>query len=252
MKKFVALVCSCLLSCMLAGPAAAQELVVSAAGSLTNAFDAVKTEFERINPGVRISPNYASSGALYRQIEQGAPVDVYASADQKWMKEMVSAGFVDQDAVNDFVHNSIVLVVPPDRSGNVTSLMDVTGDQVRFIGIGNPDAVPAGTYAMNYLVEHGLWEGLKPKLIFGETVMQIVDYVRRGEVDAGFIFATEAKRAGDQLKVVGALELSQPVAYPIAPLKRSKQPELGRKFVQFILSNQGQEILAGYGFSQPE
>jgi molybdate transport system substrate-binding protein len=251
MKKIGSLLFSCILLCVLAAPAAAQELVVSAAGSLTNAFDAIKAEFERLNPGVRISPNYASSGALYRQIAQGAPVDVYASADQKWMNEMVAAGLVNKDAVSEFAHNSIVLIIPL-QSTQVTSLEDITKDRVRHVGIGSPDTVPAGTYAMHFLIEQNIWDDLQPKLIFGETVMQILDYVRRGEVDAGFVFSTEAKRAGDQIKVVSALELSEPVAYPIASLQQSTQPELARKFIQFILSVQGQEILAGYGFSRPE
>lgn len=252
MKKLSIFLMCCMLSCLLALPAAAQELVVSAAASLTNAFNDVKAEFERANPGVRVTPNYASSGALFRQIEQGAPVDVFASADLKWMNDMISAGFVGENESVLFAQNTLVLVVPTASRISINGVEDLTGEQVRRIGVGTPATVPAGNYSKIALEGLGMWEVLQPKMIFAESVRQVLDYVQRGEVDAGLMYATDAPQGGERVKIVATLPLPEPVSYPIAPLRNSAQPDLARKYVQFILSDRGQEILAGFGFSRPE
>lgn len=252
MKKIGSLLFSCILLCVLAAPAAAQELIVSAAASLTNAFDAIKAEFERTNPGVRVTPNYASSGALFRQIEQGAPVDVFASANPKWMNDTVNAGFALEGDVAVFAQNTLVLAVPAANPAAVAGADDLKQDRVQRIGVGTPETVPAGAYAKTSLEGLGMWEELQPKMIFAEHVRQVLDYVQRGEVDAGLMYATDAAQGGERVKAVATLPLPKPVTYPIAPIKKSEQPELAKKFIQFILSDQGQEILARHGFSRPE
>jgi molybdate transport system substrate-binding protein len=252
MKKLTIILLSCILSCMLSAPVAAQELVVSAAASLTNAFNDLKAEFERINPDVGITPNYASSGALFRQIEQGAPVDVYASANPKWMRDAVSGGFVPEEGVVFFAHNTLVLAVPAVNQAAVSGADDLKQDRVQRIGVGTPETVPAGTYAKTSLQGLGMWDELQPKMIFAEHVRQVLDYVQRGEVDAGLMYATDAAQGGERVKAVATLPLPKPVTYPIAPLKNTRQPELARKFIQFILSEQGQEILTRHGFSRSE
>lgn len=252
MKKLRRILISCMLACMLAMPVAAEELVVSAAASLTNAFNDVKAEFERSNPGVRITPNYASSGALFRQIEQGAPVDVYASANPKWMNDAVGAGLALESDVVVFAQNTLVLAVPAANQAAVNGADDLKQDRVQRIGVGTPETVPAGAYAKTSLQGLGMWDELQPKMIFAEHVRQVLDYVQRGEVDAGLMYATDAAQGGERVKAVATLPLPNPVTYPIAPLKNTRQPELARQFIEFILSDQGQEILAGHGFSRPE
>ncbi|PTN37857.1 molybdate ABC transporter substrate-binding protein [Desulfonatronum sp. SC1] len=252
MKKIGSLLFSCILFCVLAAPAAAQELVVSAAASLTNAFNDIKAEFEQINPGVLVTPNYAASGALFRQIEQGAPVDVFASADLKWMNDMIAAGFVEENESVLFAQNTLVLAVSTASRVAISGVADLTGEQVRRIGVGTPATVPVGNYSKIALEGLGMWDVLQPKMIFAESVRQVLDYVQRGEVDAGLMYATDAAQGGERVQIVATLPLPEPVSYPIAPLKNSKQSEMGRKFIQFILSDQGQDILAGYGFSRPE
>jgi molybdate transport system substrate-binding protein len=252
MKKLIIFLMSCLLACLPAMPAAAQELVVSAAASLTNAFNDVKAEFERINPGVRVTPNYASSGALFRQIEQGAPVDVFASANPKWMNDAVSAGFALESDVVVFAQNTLVLAVPAANQAAVSGADDLKQDRVQRIGVGTPETVPAGAYAKSSLQGLGMWDELQPKMIFAEHVRQVLDYVQRGEVDAGLMYATDAAQGGERVKAVATLPLPKSVTYPIAPINKSEQPELAKKFIQFILSDHGQEILARHGFSRPE
>ncbi|ADH87165.1 molybdate ABC transporter substrate-binding protein [Desulfurivibrio alkaliphilus] len=250
MKKIKALLFGGILLFLPAAPAAAQELLVSTAASLSNAMNSVKAEFEQLNPGVRVTVNYASSGALFRQIKQGAPVDVYASANPQWMNEAVQGGFVQGDEAVIFAHNTLVLAVPAANRAAVAKTEDLKGERVRRIGVGTPTTVPAGAYAKTALTDLGLWEELLPKLIFAENVRQVLDYVRRGEVDAGLMYATDAARGGERVKVVATLSLPQPVSYSVASLKDSREPELAGRFVQFILSDQGQEILAGHGFKR--
>ncbi|TVQ99786.1 MAG: molybdate ABC transporter substrate-binding protein [Desulfovibrionales bacterium] len=252
MKKIAVSLFSCMLSCMLVLPAAAQELVVSAAASLTNAFNEMIVEFEQRHPGVKVIPNFAASGALFRQIQRGAPVDVFASADLRWMNEMISAGFVEENESLFFAQNTLVLAVPAASQIGINEVDDLTGEQVRRVGLGTPATVPAGNYSKIALEMLGLWDVLQPKMIFAESVRQVLDYVQRREVDAGLMYATDAAQGGERVTVVTTLPLPEPVTYPIAPVKRSTQPELAQKFIQFILSEQGQEILGGYGFSRPE
>ncbi len=228
-----------------------EELIVSAAASLTDAFKDIEPAFEAANPGVDVIMNFASSGALYRQIEQGAPADVYASANPKWMAKAVDNGFAAQEQVQTFAHNALVLAVPKGNPAGIQTLDTLGGDTVQHIGIGTPATVPAGQYAKVALTAAGLFEALSPKYIYCEHVRQVLDYLSRGEVDAGFIYKTDGVRAGDAVAIVAELPLDAPVAYPIAPLVESSQAELAQRFVAFVMSARGQELLEARGFTRP-
>lgn len=229
----------------------AQELIVSAAASLTDAFSDIEPAFESEHPGVDVIMNFASSGALYRQIEQGAPADVYASANPKWMKKAVDGGFVEAGAVQVFARNSLVLATPADNPAHIAALEDLTGPSVSSIGIGTPETVPAGQYAKGALTARKLYEPLKPKMIFGESVRQVLDYLSRGEVDCGFVYRTDAVKAGEAVRIVTEVPLEKPVTYPIAVLRDAKQPELAQAFVTFVLGDRGVAALEGRGFKKP-
>ncbi|WP_419786665.1 molybdate ABC transporter substrate-binding protein [Pseudodesulfovibrio sp.] len=239
------------LSVAVVGNARAQELIVSAAASLTDAFKDIEPAFEKANPGVDVIMNFASSGALYRQIEQGAPSDVFASANPKWMKKAVDNGFVAKDADQVFAHNSLVLATPADNPAKIKGLDDLTGADVKSIGIGTPKTVPAGKYTQGALEAKGIYKSLTPKMIFGESVRQVLDYLARGEVDCGFVYGTDAVKAGDKVKIIAEIPLEKPVTYPIAVLKEASSPELAKKFVAFILSPEGASKLEARGFKKP-
>ena len=155
MKSLKAL-CLALLLCLVASFACAEELTVSAAASLTDAFTDIEAAFEAANPDVDVIVNFASSGALYRQIEQGAPVDVYASANPKWMDEADANGFTVEGTRQNFVLNSLVLITPADNPAQVASIDDLSTDRVQRISLGTPDTVPAGQYAKTSLESLGL------------------------------------------------------------------------------------------------
>ncbi|MBC16928.1 MAG: molybdate ABC transporter substrate-binding protein [Desulfovibrio sp.] len=229
----------------------ARELIVSAAASLTDAFSDIEPAFEAQHPGVNVIMNFASSGALYRQIQQGAPVDVYASANPKWMKKAVSKGFADESAVVVFARNSLVLATPKDNPANVTSVDDLKENGVQSIGIGTPETVPAGQYAKEALDTMKLYDALTTKMIYAESVRQVLDYLSRGEVDCGFVYRTDAVKADDTVSIITEIPLKAPVSYPIASLKNAEESKLAEDFVAFVQSEAGIKLLEGRGFKKP-
>jgi molybdate transport system substrate-binding protein len=234
-----------------AGALAAQELIVSAAASLTNAFQDVGKKFEAENPGVKVIFNFAASGPLLQQIEGGAPVDVFASADQKTMDQAKEKHLILDESRKDFAGNQLVLIAPAGSKTLVKSARDLAGHEVSRVALGKPETVPVGRYTREALTNSGLWETLTPKFIYGDSVRQVLDYVARGEVDAGFVFATDAAIAKDKVRVAAVIEEHKPVVYPIAVVSSTQKKQLAQKFLDFVLSKKGQEILAGYGFGKP-
>ncbi|OQX05917.1 MAG: molybdate ABC transporter substrate-binding protein [Desulfobulbaceae bacterium A2] len=228
----------------------AAELIVSAGASLTEAFEDLKPLFEHAHPGVTVRYNFAATGPLLAQLAQGAPVDVFASADQKSMDEAVAKNLVDSGSRVNFARNELVIATPVGGKA-VASLADLSRPDVQRIGIGNPDSVPVGRYSKAALEKAGLWEPLNAKLIMGESVRQVLDYIARGEVDAGFVYATDAKKAGDKVAVTAVIPLDKPVSYPLAVTSGTKSKELARAFVELVTGPQGQKALAARGFVSP-
>jgi molybdate transport system substrate-binding protein len=230
---------------------AEEELVVSAAASLTNAFTDLGKNFQQKNPGVKVLFNFAASGSLMQQIAKGAPVDVFASADQKTMNQADEKKLMAPGTRKVFARNELVLISPKDSKTQVKSLKDLTLPGVKRITIGNPETVPVGRYAQEVLKNEDLWKALEPKLILANTVRQALDYVSRGEVEAGFVFSSDLAIAKDKVNLVVKVEKHQPIVYPLAIVAASQKKDLAQKFVDFVLSPAGQEILATYGFEKP-
>jgi molybdate transport system substrate-binding protein len=240
------------LQCVKSGAAhAQQELLVSAAASLSNAFEDVGKQFEAANPGVKVIFNFAASGALLQQIDKGAPVDVFASADQKTMDQAKEKNLILTETRKASVSTRPVVIVPKVSKLAIKGVTDLSESKIARIAMGNPETVPAGRYAQEVLSKAGLWEKLKPKLIYAENVRQALDYVSRGEVDAGFVFATDAAVAKDKVQVAAVAEGHQPIRYPAAVIAGTKKRELSQRFIDFLLGSQGQDILARYGFDKP-
>jgi molybdate transport system substrate-binding protein len=236
--------------CLTPGLASAADLTVSAAASLTDAFNVLKAAFEKAHPGVHVVTNYGASGSLLRQIENGAPVDVFAAADQKTMNQAVEQKLVAPATRADFVQNGIVLVQPADAKLRIKSMADLAKAEIKRIAIGNPATVPAGRYATEGIALAKLTEAVHSKLVPAESVRQTLDYVTRGEVDAGFVFATDAKIAGAKVHFVQDVPTTTKVAYPIAVVAASKNPA-AKAFLDFVLGAEGQKILHSFGFKKP-
>jgi molybdate transport system substrate-binding protein len=227
---------------------AAQELIVSAAASLTNALREVAGQFEQAHPGTRVLCNFAASGTLLQQMAKGAPVDVFAAADQKTMNQAQEKKLILPGTRKNFVSNRLVLIVPLDSKLVLHDLQDLTNPEVKRIAVGNPASVPAGRYTQEALGQAGLWERLAPKFILAESVRQVLDYVRRGEVDAGFVYSTDAAIAPGKVKVMEAVEKHAPILYPIAVVAATAKKTLAQEFLDFVLSPAAQEIFKKYGF----
>ena len=227
-----------------------ENLTVSAAVSLKEAFSEIG-ELYKAKTGRSVNFNFGASGILQNQIETGAPVDVFASAGERQMNELAANELIDNASRKDFARNSLVLIVPQNPSLNLTSFKDLADAKVRKIAVGNPKTVPAGEYSEQLFVKNNLQDALKEKLIPAENVRQVLDYVMRGEVDAGIVYATDALAAKDKVNIAAIASESghEPILYPIAILKNSPNKQTAQEFLDFVLSADGQKILQKYGFS---
>ena len=226
-----------------------KELTVSAASSLKAAFTEIGQAFDAAN-GSATTFNFDASGTLQKQIEGGAPVDVFASAALKQVKALQEKNLVDGDSVKEFAGNEIVLVAPADSTLGLTSFQDLARADVKKITYGDPKVAPHGVAAEEILTKLGLFDQVKPKVIYATNVSQALEYVSTGEVDAAIIFGTEAKAGGDKIEVVATADPSwySKVAYPIAVVSASKAKTLGKAFIEYVTGPEGQAVLQKYGF----
>ncbi|HJV07285.1 MAG TPA: molybdate ABC transporter substrate-binding protein [Chromobacteriaceae bacterium] len=231
--------------------AAAGDVTVSAAASLTNAFKEIAQSFEAQHPGTNIHLNFGASGALLQQMSKGAPVDVFASADQETMDQAAKQGLIAPHSRHDFVRNALVLTVPSDSKLAIKTLKDLTQPGVTKIAIGNPASVPVGRYTQAALTAARLWPAINAKAIHTQNVRQSLDYVARGEVEAGFVYATDAAMMPGKVKVAFTVPLKEIIRYPIAESAHSSNAKEAKSFIDYVLSPAGQAVLGKYGFLKP-
>jgi len=239
------------LAAFLGLPAHAADLTVSAAASLTNAFKDLAPLFEAAHPGTKVLYNFGASGALLQQMDKGAPVDVFASADQETMDQAQGKGLLQAAQRRNFVSNTLVVIVPNTATHVPKSVADLTQPAYQRIAIGLPASVPVGRYTKGVLEAGGQWAAIEPKMVGANNVRQALDYVARAEVDAAFVYATDAALMPDKVKVALTVPTATPVLYPIAPLAASPNAALAARFVEFVASAPAQAVLARYGFGKP-
>ncbi|PRZ04790.1 molybdate transport system substrate-binding protein [Isoptericola sp. CG 20/1183] len=229
------------------GPVAADgtTLTVFAAASLTEAFEQVADDFEADHPGVDVRLSLAGSSSLVAQIQQGAPADVFASADTTTMDELVADDLVGTP--QDFATNTLQIAVPPGNPAGVASLQDLAAPGLRLV-VCAPQ-VPCG--AATAATVDGAGIALQP-VSEEQSVTDVLGKVTAGEADAGLVYVTDVARAGDQVDGIPFAESDAAVnTYPIATVTDTDQPELAREFVDAVLSPEGQAVLAGLGFAAP-
>lgn len=258
-QRSAALLLSLLIPLLLDGkpahPTSAQArgIVVAAAISLSEAFNEIgRLYYQRTGDTVTFS--FASSGELEKQIEAGAPVDVFASAGEKGMDQLQAKQLIDQSTRADFARNTLVLVVPTGSKAAPHSFTELQGPSVQRIAIGDPKTVPAGQYAEKLLRNMQLWPKVEPRLVLALNVRQVLDYVVREEVEAGIVYATDVNIAKGKATVVASAPDQDygPILYPIAVVKDSSGAEAARGFVNLVRSPDGVRILAKYGFLAPK
>ncbi|MEP7271663.1 MAG: molybdate ABC transporter substrate-binding protein [Acidobacteriota bacterium] len=228
-----------------------REITVSAAASLQDAFREIGKQLET-RTDTRVNFNFGASGALQKQIESGAPVDVFASAGRPQMDPLVLQGLIAPESRRDFARNALVLVVPADQTVELKGFADLGSQQVKRIAVGNPKTVPAGQYSEQSLTRLGLWQRLQSRLVFGEDVRQVLDYVSRGEVEAGLVYASDVRVGDNRVRVVACApaDSHDPILYPIGVVLASKQSEAAHSFIDAVMSDEGQRILEKYGFER--
>lgn len=236
---------------LLSGAALAADVTVSAAASLSNAFKELGPAFEAQNPGTRLLFNFAASDALLAQISKGAPVDVLATADQETMDRAEAQKLLLPGSRFNFVSNELVLVTPAEGGAALSSLADLARPAVKRVALGKPEGVPAGRYAKAALESAKLWAAVEPKAIYAIHVRQALDYVARGEVDAGFVYASDALAQKDKVRVLFTVPTETAIRYPVAAIAGSSKASEARKFIDHLLSPAGQAVLARHGFRKP-
>jgi molybdate transport system substrate-binding protein len=238
-----------LLTILLPSTVRGEEVLVSAAASLTDAMKEIGTAFTKEYRGTTVRFNFGASGALQRQIEQGAPVDVFAPASSREMDALVKSHNIEGVTRVDFASNRLVLIAP--TNSRLKRWEDLAGSTVRRVALSNPDSVPSGRYAKETLTRRKLWNSVQGKAVFGENVRQTLTYVASGDVDAGIVFSTDAR---DEKRVRVIQETlpgkdHTPIVYPAAVVAHAPNGSAARRFVVFLQGHAAQAILAKYGFT---
>lgn len=224
------------------------EIRISAAISLKDALDALKGTYSRKEAGVDIQYNFGASGMLQKQIEEGAPVDLFISAGKKQMDELASKGLIVPETRVNLLGNELVLIVAMEKKNTVKTFADLA-DKAQSFSIGMPETVPAGKYGKETLVSLKLWDKLEKRIVYAKDVRQVLAYVDSGNVDAGLVYRSDTVA----LKSAAATAVSPkgshgPIVYPMAVVKAAKHPEAARKFVEFLKTPEAAKVFAQYRF----
>lgn len=252
-RKFLNLIAAAALTAGFAVSVKAQEITVYAAASMTDALEAVAAPLRA--KGVAAKFSFGSSSTLARQIENGAPADVFVSADEEWMNYLATRNLIVPDSRKTFAGNDLVLIAPADKPAKIeisksTDFPALLGAQGR-IATGDPAHVPAGRYAKAALENLGLWNAVGNRIAGAENVRVALTLVERGEAPFGIVYGTDAK-SSPRVAVVGIFPAGSypPVTYPAAiVVKRDAKP--ARDFIAFLSNAEGKAILQRFGFSTP-
>lgn len=241
----IILAAACLLPPHFAYPT---EITVFAAASLTDSLKQIAAAYERTSSD-KIVFNFGASSTLARQIEAGAPADIFFSADEARMDALAKQGLIDPATRKDRLGNSLVVVIPNDSVLQIKSASDLTNADVKQIAFADPRAVPAGVYAKAWLGKLHLWPAVEPKVIPTENVRAALAAVASGNVDAGVVYKTDAT-ISKRVKI--ACEVPRvdgpDIRYPMALVKGSPRPAVAKEFLDYLSSEEAGHVFARYGF----
>lgn len=228
--------------------AQAGQVRISVAASMTDLFKSLIATYTEQHAGVEIVPNFASSGALAKQIEQGAPAEVYVSANEKWMKYLLEKGKIDASTQKVFAYNSLVFT----GQAGVKALSMSDLQNLTRIALGSPNSVPAGQYAKQAMDKLGIYDALleKGKLVMAKDVRQALIYADRGETDGAFVYKTDAMLA-TKAKILFEVpqDLYDQVTYPVAITVTGASNDEAKAFYAFITSDAAHSFMLKYGFT---
>jgi len=230
---------------MFAAPALAGDVNLSVAASLKEVINELSDKFAKTHPGVKFLKNYGASGALAKQVENGAPSDVFISANLEWMEYLKNKKLVDTASIGTLTYNTLVFA---GASGKAVSMQDLI--RLEKIAIGSPKSVPAGEYAMEAFKKAGLDQQLAKKLVMAKDVRECLMYAEKGEVDGAFVYKTDALQA-KQAKILFTVpqELYPRVTYPMALTVAGAKYRDAAAFFAYLHSGDAKAVLAKYGFA---
>jgi molybdate transport system substrate-binding protein len=238
----------CLLFALLAAALPAAELNVFAAASLSDALKEIAATYEPAS-GDKLRFNLGASSGLALQIRNGAPADVFFSADEAKLDELAQAGLIASATRRSLLSNSLVIVVHTDRGATVTAAADLVQPAVRHIALGEPSTVPAGIYAKAWLQKLGLWSKVSDRVIPTENVRACLAAVEAGNADAGIVYKTDAL-ISKKVKIAHEVAIADgpAISYPLAVLKDSKHADAARRFAAYLGGPEARTVFAKYGF----
>jgi molybdate transport system substrate-binding protein len=228
------------------------EITVSAAVSLKDSLDEIGKLYEKNHPGVKVTFNYGGSGTLQRQIEQGAPVDIFFSAAEKQLDDLQTKGLVDATSRRDIVKNQLVLIAPA-SDATIHSFQDLSTVSVKTVALGEPATVPAGMYARQTLQRLGLLGAVEKKTVLAKDVRAVLTYVETGNADAGMVYQSDAQGAAKvRVVAIAPSDSHDPIVYPAAILKGTKNPSGAAEFLDFLSGVEARAIYLKHGFLAAE
>ena len=229
-------------------PSFAAQVTVFAAASLTDSLKEIAAAYEK-QSGDKIIFNLGASSTLARQIEEGAPADIFFSADEAKMDGFEQKGLILRGTRRSRLSNSLVIVVAAEKGAAIDKPKDLATDKVKRLALAEPKSVPAGIYAREYLQKQNLWSAVESKVVPTENVRAALAAVESGNVEAGIVYKTDA---GISPKVKVAYEIPAQegagISYPMAVVKETKQPEAAQKFLQYLDSNDAAKVFEKFGF----
>lgn len=245
MKNFVNPLIALMLVLFLSGQALAEEINLSIAASLKDVVNELSDGYVKRNPGVRFFKNYGASGSLAKQIENGAPADIFISANTEWMEYLKNRKLIATGNVGAFAYNTLVFA---GAAGSASSMWDLL--KLEKIAIGSPKSVPAGGYAMEALKRAGIDRGVAGNLVMARDVRECLMYAERGEVDGAFVYRTDALSA-KQARILFTVpaNLYPRVIYPMALTSVGAKNGGARAFFRYLDSKDAKEVLKKYGFT---
>jgi molybdate transport system substrate-binding protein len=232
--------------------AKATDVTVFAASSLQDSLKEIGTAFER-RTDVRIVFNFAASSVLARQIEEGAPADIFFSADEAKMDALVAKGLIDKDTRASPLSNLLVIVTPRENAVEIKSVQDLTNSSVGRIALADPKTVPIGIYARQYLQKQGLWESVQRKTIIVENVRAALAAVEAGNAEMAFVYQTDAA-ISRAVKIAVAIprEKGPKISYSVALVANAPHSPAVRQFLDYLTGEKGAKVFQKFGFiTQP-
>ncbi|MCR4944172.1 MAG: molybdate ABC transporter substrate-binding protein [Clostridium sp.] len=222
------------------------DLNISAAASLKEAMADIQTAFNKDYPNINLTFNFGASGSLQKQIEQGAPCDVFISAGESQMTALSDSGLLADDSEKTLLKNNLVLIT---SSSDVTNIDDLLTNKVSHVAIGDPASVPAGKYAEESLINLNMKNALMDKLVYAKDVKEVLAWTVAGNSEAGFVYKSDTY-GNDSVKIIDTIsdEYHSPINYPVAIIKDTKNLEAAKDFENFLFSDTAKEIFEKYGY----